>query len=310
METNQLISIIIPVYNTEKYLDKCIRSVVDQTYKNLEIILVDDGSPDNCPQLCDEWAEKDKRIRVLHIENNGVANARNKGIEVARGNFIAFVDSDDFIEKDMYEYLVAQINAKKGDIAVCGYWMDSEEQGGADSHIITAFEGLKKIVVGDYKFGVLWNKLYKKKIIENVKMPPLVCCEDLVFNYFAFKNAGKIVESDKKLYHYVNNDASATNKDFSKGAFDAVRSKEIILEDSGLSKNLAEHAVYGYILSSYVVLNGVITNRKYLDRYDELRNGILKYKMKILFSGLYSCRDKIKTVVLWLFPKVYNRYFS
>ena len=100
------ISIIVPIYNVEKYLDRCIESIVGQTYKNLEIILIDDGSPDNCPQMCDEWAKKDDRIKVVHKENGGVSLARNKGMDIATGTYIGFVDSDDYIDKNMYEKLM------------------------------------------------------------------------------------------------------------------------------------------------------------------------------------------------------------
>ena len=112
------ISVIIPVYKVEKYLDKCVESIVNQTYKNLEIILVDDGSPDNCPAMCDEWAEKDERIRVIHKENGGVSSARNAALEVATGDYIGFVDSDDWIELDMYEYLVSLILDNDAQIAI------------------------------------------------------------------------------------------------------------------------------------------------------------------------------------------------
>ena len=113
MNNNPKISVIVPVYKVEKYLDKCVESIVNQTYKNLEIILVDDGSPDNCPAMCDEWAEKDERIRVIHKENGGLADARNAGMDIATGDYIGFVDSDDWIEPNMYEVLLK--NALKYD---------------------------------------------------------------------------------------------------------------------------------------------------------------------------------------------------
>ena len=119
-----LVSIIIPVYNVEKYLDKCVASVVNQTYTNLEIILVDDGSPDNCPALSDVWQVKDSRIKVIHQENGGLSHARNEGLKIAIGEFIGFVDSDDWIEPNMYEALLTvlwETKGAKGDIAVCNY---------------------------------------------------------------------------------------------------------------------------------------------------------------------------------------------
>ena len=98
-----LISVIVPIYNVEKYLDRCVDSIINQTYKNLEIILVDDGSPDNCPQMCDDYAKKDSRIKVVHKENGGLSDARNVGMEVATGEYVSFIDSDDYISLDCYE---------------------------------------------------------------------------------------------------------------------------------------------------------------------------------------------------------------
>lgn len=308
MSENPLISIIVPVYKTEKYLNRCVESIINQTYKNLEIILIDDSSPDHCPKMCDDWAVRDERIKVLHIENKGVANARNQGLNIAAGDYIGFVDSDDYIEPEMYEYLIGELKTNPCDIAVCGYQINTEEKGMPGSHIVSAEDALKRIVMGDYKYGVLWNKLYTRQVVQKVAMPHLVCCEDLVYNYYAFRNAQKVVESDFRLYHYVNNASSTTNDSFGEGAFDAVRSKEIILTDGGLYKELIPYAVYGYVMSCFVVMSGVISNQKCLDRYDELRNGILKYKKEILFSKLYSGRVKMKTFVLWLSPKLYNRF--
>ena len=114
-----LISVIVPVYKVEQYLDECIQSIVNQTYTNLEIILVDDGSPDNCPQICDEWAKKDSRIRVLHNKNNGVSAARNAGLTIAKGQYIGFVDSDDYIAADMYESLMVGIKQGNKKISCC-----------------------------------------------------------------------------------------------------------------------------------------------------------------------------------------------
>ena len=113
-----MISIIVPVYNVEKYLERCIESIVNQTYKDIEIILVDDGSPDNCPVICDRYAEKDNRIKVIHKQNGGLINARKSGLEIAQGDYIGFVDSDDWIEPEMYEYFAQMINKYSPDMVL------------------------------------------------------------------------------------------------------------------------------------------------------------------------------------------------
>lgn len=116
---NKLVTIIIPVYKVEKYLDDCLISIVNQTYKNLEIILVDDGSPDSCPSLCEQWAENDARIKVIHKKNGGLSSARNAGLKIATGDFIGFVDSDDWVELDMYAMMVKALEENDVDFVAC-----------------------------------------------------------------------------------------------------------------------------------------------------------------------------------------------
>lgn len=116
-----LISVVVPIYNVENYIKKCVDSILSQTYKNLEIILVDDGSPDNCPQICDEYAQKDSRIKVIHKENGGVSSARNIGMENARGKWIAFIDADDWIEEKYFEKMLDRVKTNDADIVLCGY---------------------------------------------------------------------------------------------------------------------------------------------------------------------------------------------
>lgn len=309
MNSYDLISVIIPVYKVEKYLDRCVNSVINQTYKNLEIILVDDDSPDNCPRLCDEWAKKDSRIKVFHIENKGVSNARNIGMENATGDYIGFVDSDDYIEKDMFESLINDMADTSCEISVCGYQINdgiSEDDKDNIVKSVSQTEALRLIAQGDYKYGVIWNKLYKASLIKDIKMPPLVCCEDLVFNYYAFKKALHIVESDKKKYHYMQNQDSVTKGNFGIGAFDAVRSKEIIL-NSEKGTELEPYAVRGLISSCFVVLSGVIQSNLCLDKYDYLRDIIVSHKNEILRSPMYTKLDKIKTILLFLSKKLYNK---
>lgn len=115
------LSIIVPVYKVEQYLDKCVESILAQTFTDYEIILVDDGSPDNCGQMCREWERRDGRIRTIHKENGGLSDARNAGIDIAKGDYIGFVDSDDYIKPDMFEVLVANLERNNADISMCGY---------------------------------------------------------------------------------------------------------------------------------------------------------------------------------------------
>ncbi len=300
-----LISVIVPVYKVEKYLDRCLESIVNQTYTNLEIILVDDGSPDNCPQMCDDWASKDSRIKVIHKENNGVAEARNCGLDSAKGELIGFVDSDDWTEPNLFETLLDNLISHNADISVCGYQINTEEDVEADTREVEQADALKLIAQGYYKYGVLWNKLYRKDVTEGVKMPPFACSEDLVFNYFAFKNnSKKIVECNSKLYHYFQNQESTVHGKFSKGAFDAVYAKEIILENEKKTE-IEKYAIKGLINSCFVVLSGCIQNDMFTEESNSLIEIIKKHKKEIFTSVLYSNSQKLKTFLLCISKKAY-----
>ena len=159
------ISVIVPVYKVEPYLRKCLDSIVNQTYRNLEIILVDDGSPDNCGRICDEYAERDNRIRVIHQKNGGVSSARNEGLKIASGDWIGWVDSDDWIEPDMFEYLLENAKKSKADIAVC-----SRKEWYKDRCILRKWEkdillnteeALRQLLEDVQMQNYLWDKLWQ-----------------------------------------------------------------------------------------------------------------------------------------------------
>ena len=213
------ISVIIPVFNVEKYLNNCINSIVNQTYKNLEIILVDDGSTDSSGELCDNWALKDNRIIVIHQKNSGVSVARNVGLKASTGNFISFIDSDDEIECDMYSFLIDLILTYNSDISHCGYKRLNErgevikECSGTHKIMIhTYIKAISNMIEGKYFSGSLWNKLYKKKTIGNCFFEKrLKNNEDILFNVMVFQRAHKIVFGDETKYCYYERKSSACN---------------------------------------------------------------------------------------------------
>ena len=219
---NNLISVIIPVYNVENYLDECIQSVLQQTYKNLEIILVDDGSTDNSGVICDEYKDKDTRITVLHQKNGGISKARNVGIEYAHGEYIGFVDSDDFIHPQMYELLYAAIHKEQTDVAICREFafFEKEELPTVQSYRITeeTFETAnrqkycKKFLeafTGPTTWA--WNKLYKKECLEGVRFVEGKRMEDIRFSSDIVKNIEKAVWIPERLYFYRQRQGSIMN---------------------------------------------------------------------------------------------------
>lgn len=204
----ELISIIVPVYKVENYLDRCVESLVNQTYKNLEIILVDDGSPDSCGKRCDLWAEQDKRIKVIHKKNGGLSDARNYGINNASGEFVAFVDSDDWIEPQMYETLYNAIIENDCDIASCGVrrvWENKKEcmltKLNGD-HILNRIEAMEALMDSSYLIMTVWNKLYKRQIVKDELFPVGKINEDEFWSWKIICKANRVISIEHPFYNY------------------------------------------------------------------------------------------------------------
>lgn len=205
-----MVSIIVPIYKSEKTLHSCIESLQKQTEPDIEIILVDDGSPDNCPRLCDELAEKDPRLRVIHKENGGVSSARNAGIKEAHGEFLLFVDSDDYVEPDMAEELLQYIG--KADLAICGY---HHHYMGRDVEKVPKIEkwiGAESFLMlyGEGYLNMPWNKLFRRKLVGSFD-EGLSLGEDLLFNLDYLRRAsGGVAIVQRPLHHYIQNDTGNT----------------------------------------------------------------------------------------------------
>lgn len=212
-----MISIIIPIYKVEQYLDECVTSIINQTYKDLEIILVDDGSPDYCPQMCDEWAKKDSRIKVVHKENGGLSSARNAGLAVANGEYIGFVDSDDYVDGTMYEDLMQVMNQNEKTMVVSSpiirntdgvftpYKVGTYDYKDGDT---MSFSEYMKLFLGMNMDATVWNKLYKREFIQTMFREGRNN-EDYLFMYYNVKNVFNtdklLAVTDKAHYYYRDN---------------------------------------------------------------------------------------------------------
>lgn len=233
---NPLISVIIPVYNVENYLKKCLESVINQTYKNLEIILINDGSNDNSKDICDEYSQKDSRIIVVHKHNEGVSVARNTGLDIAKGEYIGFLDADDYIEEDMYEFLLDNAIKDNADISSCSYnkvFSDRIEEGiGFNKYLILdSSEAIEKTINKDILFPSVWLKLFKKECIKNVRFDPTIkISEDYLFCFNAACNCKKYVHSGKGKYNYIMREGSALHSITSIN-YDSFKVSQIILEE-------------------------------------------------------------------------------
>jgi len=219
---NDTISVVVPVYKVEKYLDRCVASIVAQTYENLEIILVDDGSPDGCGVICDNWARKDPRVKVVHKENGGLSSARNAGVAVATGKYVGFVDSDDYIHPQMYEKLYAALTETGADVSICNYdYVD--ESGAADlqmrevspvkTEVLTREQAYEKIAVvkkGYAYYVTAWNKLYPRSVFEQLQFKEGFVHEDEFFVHHLFSRCSRIATISDMLYLYVQRSGSIT----------------------------------------------------------------------------------------------------
>lgn len=215
---NDLISIIVPVYNVEGYLKKCVESILNQSYKNIEVILVNDGSTDNGPKICDEYAKKDNRIKVIHKVNSGVSDTRNIGLEIAKGKYVSFVDSDDWIEIDYIQKLYRAINENDADYATCGYnrvYGNEIEKINSNGKtlIYSAREYLIKLLNVQSGYGFCHMKLIKRDIIGNKKFyNGLAVGEDALFNIELCENLKKAIVIEEPLYNYRFNANSVVRK--------------------------------------------------------------------------------------------------
>lgn len=240
-----LISIIVPVYNVEQYLSRCVNSILSQYYKHIELILVDDGSIDNSGAVCDEYAAKDSRVKVIHKENGGQSSARNVGLDIARGEYIGFVDSDDWIVPDMYSFLYKLITENDADIAnikCIKAYSDRVNIGDVDdSYQIYENEACLENLLREGTVGVLatygvYRGLYKKELFNGIRFQKGRINEDIVYSYQLYDRAKKVVVSNKVAYFYFQSKNSTTRKKLRKRDFDLLWACET-LEDLSRDKS-------------------------------------------------------------------------
>ncbi len=226
-----LISVIIPIYKAEKYLEKCVRCVLDQTYRNLEVILVDDGSPDGSGAICDKLAAEDCRIRVIHKENGGAATARNAGLDIMTGEYIAFVDADDYMEVNYIEALYRTLKENNAQVSICSFKtideegnaveideLHREDSGNETGNDIQVFDGNEIILQdlqGHWEHVAPWGKLYQADLFENVRYPKWPAYEDEPVFIRVFDRVEKAAASKEKLYYYVQHAGSLMNTAYS-----------------------------------------------------------------------------------------------
>lgn len=310
---SELISIIVPVYNVAEYLTRCIDSILAQTYRNIEIIAVNDGSTDSSGDILDEYSSKHSNIKVIHQKNTGVSKARMRGIDESNGAWIGFVDADDYIEPDMYETLYSNAIKYDADISHCGHkliHLDGNVHRFYNTQKLTVqnqISGVNDLLTGEFIEPTLCSKLIKKDLFShqlntadlNVKYN-----EDLLLNYLCFKQAKKSVYFDFCPYHYYARETSATRDYFNVGKlFDPIKVRKFILDDA--SEELKELAIKMYLnkcIDAYSVL-ALSKNEHHKEILSDLKNVILANKRHFKLLGI---KRRILVYLLLHFPLAYK----
>lgn len=312
------ISIVVPIYKVEKYLNKCVESILKQTYKNLEIILVDDGSPDLCGEICDRYKQKDNRIIVIHQENKGLSGARNTGLSRATGKYICFIDSDDYIKQNMIETLFNNLKLTNSDISICGFSQVGEDeiiekaQKESTIEVMNKETCLKKILYHKYNIDIVtWNKLYKKELFNNIKFPEGKIYEDFATIPFLIDKANGICCTNQKMYYYVQREGSINNdSNFNVKIYDLTENLKI-MEDfiGGKYSRIYKDIIPGILFFNIIAINQMIK----FNRCDEnteyisgIQDKVKKYKKNIIFSNRLTISQKAKLVLLSNF-KLYKK---
>ena len=318
-----LVSIIVPVYKAEKYIHQCIDSLLAQTYSNIEVILVDDGSPDNCGKICDEYAAKDCRVKVIHQQNGGVSVARQTGIDHATGEYSIHADPDDWVELNMIEELVAKAVADNADMVICDFYRESKYGNNYDSqntgNDLTASAVLREILY-QRLHGACWNKLVKRSRIEGIGFTPEDLCilEDELYNIRILARKIKVSYLPKAFYHYrVENEHSLCNTISEKSFKSKVKAVSEI--ESFCLATVAEINPHDFIPIKKTVLYDALRAKRFNDLqqlYPELKDAMIKggtpYKIvtpvssciALALKGFPVLANKLYHFNMWLIESV------
>lgn len=292
---NKLISVIVPVYNAELYLDECISSISNQTYQNLEIILVDDGATDRSGAICDDWATKDARIIVIHKQNGGISSARNAGLDIAKGEYIAFVDSDDILVEGIYECLAAEAEKQSAEIVVCSYQCVDDDGKAIESKHQDCETGIytpEKYIKSIYKnvrirtaLVVAWNKIYSHNILKNVRYKENIIHEDEEIIHKLVLQSEKICVISERLYFYRIHEKSVIHQPISPKRFAyfyATRQRLLDCEEAGFAEStlraIASDCVqYGVMIWLKIASAKLLEEEELQKHYIEIANTAKKY---------------------------------
>lgn len=296
-----LVSVIIPVYNVERYLARCVDSVLAQTYRNFEVILVDDGATDGSGALCDAYARKDARVRIVHKDNGGLSDARNAGMQAAHGEYYAFVDGDDWIAEDYIAYLCSLMLENHAQITVCGYQkvyeMGQNSVGSADTsvRVYDTEEGLFHLLYQRGMISSAWGRLFQAALFCDICFPKGKLHEDVAVMYRLFDKADKIVCGDAKKYFYFQRRDSIVNKAFDRRRMDYLSfTDECILYMEEKHPDLTKAAVSRHFSACFDLLSSMGFDKKnHADAYSKIVHEIRKYRKMVLFDAQARLKNRL-----------------
>ena len=313
------ISIIVPIYKVEKYLNRCIDSILAQSFTDYELILVDDGSPDNCPDICDDYVNQDSRIKVIHKENGGLSDARNAGIALAQGEFLGFVDSDDYIEPDMYETLYNDINHFNADISICDFTIvtENEIKKYVSKNVHWSMTGNEAVyyLIGKNLFTVnVWNKLYRKSLFNNIRYPNNCLYEDFHIMYKLLYKANVVVYNSVSKYNYFQRSNSIMGKTLSmpigKDKIKALEEMTTFFQNCNIeNKNEILIGIAKYLLNDIYKMighNTLTSNTLYLFYGKSFAKKI--YTL-IKYDKNFSAKQRIVLKTFIIFPPILETYY-
>lgn len=317
------ISIIVPVYNVEKYLEKCIDSILNQSFRDFELILVDDGSTDNSGYICDRYKNQDDRIIVIHKENGGLSSARNAGIDISKGDFIGFVDSDDFIHRDMYKILYNNIIKSEADLVICKEQNIYEDEYVELNSIVnernlnmeelTSEEAIKKLYKVRTTFVYAWNKLYKRDLFKELRYPENKIYEDEWLSPKLLYKSSKIVYINYSLYYYLQRKGSIVKSQFRVEKFDKVYALEdnVRFFKSNKEKKLHEISTRVYLDTLLWTDKAALNELENVDQsISKLRQTINNHIIDIMKNPMFSYKQKILLLCYRFNPNFYYKIVS
>lgn len=294
---DDIVTVIVPVYNVKEYLSECIASIIHQTYKNLEIIIVDDGSTDGSSEICDKFQRKDRRITVIHKENGGLSSARNCGLEVAKGRYISFIDSDDFILPDMIETLLNSIKKNDADVACCDFFSDRnscmEYEG---EYVFDRETAISRLFDAKGFCCYAWNKLYRKFLFDNIQYPVGELFEDIKTTYAIFKKSTRISYVRKREYFYRLREESITHREFNEKDRDLLLAINFVMRDSQWMNSVSRNRLLSGYVCYYLsfLKKAAVANANINEEFEEFRKFAKQHKTMIITSRYILIRFKVE----------------